>query len=277
MLDQSGNKLISSPHYPNCSNSARTHLQDVKLQKALDASSQEREASFESLWQMGGFAFMTGNYMDLLSDEGANRAAYDFWARKTRARIYDPKTKDVLAPIDPVHPIGAKRPSLEDDYFEQFNRPNIEIVNLRDVEIAAIETEGIVTSDGGFHRLDVIALATGFDSVTGGMTSMGICDSEGEPLAKQWREGIHTYLGMSSHGYPNMFWVYGAHGPTGFSNGPSSIEIQGRWIADVIQKIDGQGLLYVQPTIEPEMRWKGHITQLIDTTFLSRADSWYME
>ncbi|KAH8429295.1 flavin-containing monooxygenase [Aspergillus melleus] len=252
------------------------YLQDVKPQKALDASSEEREAFFESLWQMGSFAFMAGNYMDLLSDEKANRAAYDFWACKTRARIHDPKTKDVLVPIDPVHPIGAKRPSLEDDYFEQFNRPNVEIVNLRDVEIAAIETEGIATSDGVFHQLDVIALATGFDSVTGGMTSMGICDSEGEPLAKQWGEGIHTYLGMSSHGYPNMFWVYGAHGPTGFSNGPSSIEIQGRWIIDAIQKIEGQGLLYVEPTIDAEMRWKSHITQLINTTFLSRADSWYM-
>jgi hypothetical protein len=40
--------------------------------------------------------------------------------------------------------------------------------------IVEIRPEGILTSDGMLHELNVIALATGFDSVAGGMKNMGL-------------------------------------------------------------------------------------------------------
>ncbi|KAE8331899.1 hypothetical protein BDV39DRAFT_217841 [Aspergillus sergii] len=252
------------------------NLEDFLPTKLFDAPAAERAALFEANWKKGGFSFILDNYSDILLDEKANRELYNFWAKKTRERIVDPRKKDLLAPLEPFHALAAKRSSLEQDYFEQFNRPNVDIVSLREVKIAEVKPTGIATSDGTFYPVDAIAIATGFDAVTGPITNMGLLNTDGTPLAEEWKNGVHNYLGMASHGYPNMFWIYGVHGPTGLSNGPVSIELQGQWVIDAIQKIDKSGLSYVQPTPEAEQKWKELVTQITDMTLLPTVDSWYM-
>lgn len=64
---------------------------------ALDLSDAERHAIFERLWEMGGFAPWVGGFNDILVNEATNRAAYDFWREKTRARIKDPAVAEILA------------------------------------------------------------------------------------------------------------------------------------------------------------------------------------
>ncbi|KAE8379329.1 hypothetical protein BDV26DRAFT_259581 [Aspergillus bertholletiae] len=252
------------------------NLEDFLPSKLFDAPAAEREALFEANWKKGGFSFILDGYSDVLFDEKVNREYYDFWAKKTRERIVDQRKKDILAPLEPVHPLGTKRPSLEQDYYEQFNRSTVDVVNLRQVDIAEIKPTGIATSDGRFYPVDAIAIATGFDAVTGPITNMGIISTNGTSLADEWRDGVHTYLGMASHGYPNMFWIYGTHGPTALSNGPVSIELQGQWVIDAIQKIDKSGLSFVEPTPEAEHKWKELVNQITNMTLLPKADSWYM-
>lgn len=115
----------------------------------------------------GGFRFWLGNYKDYLYDPKANREAYNFWARNVRNRIGDAKTRDLLAPLEPPHPFGVKRPCLEYSYYEQFNRPNVELVDIKNNPIAGFTEKGIKLKDGTVHELDVICIATGFDVVTG--------------------------------------------------------------------------------------------------------------
>lgn len=47
-------------------------------QSALEVSEEARTSAFERLWQEGGFHFWIGTYADILTDEAANRTAYDF-------------------------------------------------------------------------------------------------------------------------------------------------------------------------------------------------------
>lgn len=61
----------------------------------------------------------------MLFDQKANREAYDFWPKKTRARIRDPRKR---AHLEPPHAFGTKRPSLERDFYEQFNKDNVDVV-----------------------------------------------------------------------------------------------------------------------------------------------------
>jgi hypothetical protein len=100
-------------------------------------------------------------------------SCYDFWAKKTHARIHDPRKRDILAPLEPPHTFGTKRP-LEQDFHEQFSKDNADVIDIKASPIVEIRPEGILTSGGMLHELDVIALATGFDSVTGGMKNMGL-------------------------------------------------------------------------------------------------------
>jgi hypothetical protein len=47
---------------------------------------------------LGGLAPWVGSFNDILTNEQSNRAAYDFWRDKTRARIKDPATGKMITP-----------------------------------------------------------------------------------------------------------------------------------------------------------------------------------
>ena len=73
-----------------------------------------------------------------------------------------------------------------------------------------------------------------------------------------------------------MFHLYGPHGPTLLSNGPSTIEVQGRWIVDAIRKSTREGLKYINPTPEASKEWKTRINALSDATLFPTTKSTYM-
>ena len=123
-------------------------------------SDDERQATFEQLWEIGGFAPWIGSFSDILLNEEANRAAYKFWRDKTRARINDPAVAEILAPTEPIHPFGVKRPSLEQNFYEIFNKPNVNLVDLRSTPIERVTRNGIKTAVGKYE-LDILVLATG--------------------------------------------------------------------------------------------------------------------
>lgn len=243
---------------------------------ASEDTEAQREAAYEEMWNNGGFELWLAGYKDTLLDLQSNRYVYDFWAKKTRARILDPQKRDILAPLEPIHPLGTKRPSLEQDYYDLFNQPNVDLVDVRNNVIAEIKPDGILLEDGSFHEVDVIALATGFDALTGGITNMGLRDMDGKPLAEEWKDDPKSYLGMTLSGYPNGFFLYGVHGPTAFSNGPTTIEIQGNWIVEAVKKIQESGLNYIYPTTEAQKSWKDKVLGISDHTLFPLADSWYM-
>ena len=234
---------------------------------------EDREKFFEKLWQDGGFRYWLGNYKDYLSDPKANREVYNFWAKKQRARIGDPAKRDILTPLEPPHPWGVKRPCLEYAYFEQFNRENVDVIDIKNNPIVKFDKTGIQLEDGTHYDFDIIVIATGFDVVTGGMTAMGLHDINGNTLDQQWKKSAVTYLGTTVPGYPNMFHLYGPHGPTLLSNGPTSVEVQGRWITDTIKQCEKQGIKYINPTDEAGKEWKKKINDLSNATLFPTTKS----
>lgn len=108
------------------------------------------------------------------------------------------------------------------------------------------------------------------------MTQLGLKSIDGAELEKEWSTGANTYLGTTVSGYPNMFHIYGAHGPTLLSNGPTSVAVQGRWIADTIAKIEANGLKYINPKIEAAEKWKKLVVALNDRTLFPTTKSTYM-
>ena len=249
---------------------------DFVEKDTADDTPEEREKLFEQLWADGGFKFWLGTYRDMLFDKQANRHAYDFWAKKVRARIDDPQARDILAPLEPPHAFGTKRPSLEQDFYEQFNKANVHVVDIKANPVVEVKTNGLVTADGKLHEVDMIALATGFDSVTGGMKNMGLKDVDGVDLSEKWKMGTWSYLGTTCNGYPNMFFLYGAQGPTAFSNGPTCVEVQGDWIFGAIKKMKDENVKSIEATRESEEEWRRKVTELSDKTLFPGTNSWYM-
>jgi cation diffusion facilitator CzcD-associated flavoprotein CzcO len=57
----------------------------------------------------------------------------------------------------------------------------VKLVDLRSTPIERVTRSGIKTA-AGESELDILVLATGFDAVTGGLTSIDIRGTQGETL-----------------------------------------------------------------------------------------------
>ena len=228
-------------------------LHDIRPdhRSALAVTEAERLAVFESAWQNGGFHFWAGTFRDIAQNLEANRLAYDFWRDKTRARLTNAVTAAKLAPTNPPHPFGSKRPSLEQGYFEVFNQGNVALVDLHEEPIETITPTGVRTALRQYE-LDIIVLATGFDAGTGGLTQIDIPD------------------------FPNLLVVYGPQSPTSFCNGPTCAELQGDWVVECLAHLRDNGFTRIEAEVAASERWTGHLAEVAEGTLLPLADSWYM-
>jgi cyclohexanone monooxygenase len=248
---------------------------DFIPQAAADLSPEERRAGYEELWQKGGFHFWLATFQDILFDKESNDTAYEFWREKVRARIKDPALAEKLAPTDPLHPFGVKRPSLEQNYYEVYNQDNVTLVDLRENPIQRVTERGVETADG-VHELDVLVLATGFDSVTGGLTQIDIRGTGGTTLKDKWAGGVGAHLGVATAEFPNLLFIYGPQSPSGFCNGPSCAELQGDEIVDLLVHLRDQGLTRIETEPDADQAWRRHVADVVATSLFVKADSWYM-
>jgi cyclohexanone monooxygenase len=74
---------------------------DFIPKNGLNVSDQGRLATYEDLWNRGGFFPWLATYEDVLTTQEANNTAYAFWRNNVRARIKDPAVPDKLAPMKP--------------------------------------------------------------------------------------------------------------------------------------------------------------------------------
>lgn len=239
---------------------------------ALAVTPAERRRTFETRWSQGGFRLFLDSYGDLLVDPEANATAAEFIREKIRERVADPKVAEMLIPTD--YPYGTKRPPLETNYYEAFNRSNVKLVDVRKSPIERLVSTGIKTSDA-LHEFDAIVLATGFDAVTGPLLRMGVRGPD-RALADHWADGPRTYVGVAVHGFPNLFIVTGPQSPAALYNGPLAIEESVDWIADCVGYLRDHGLDRIEPTAEAEQAWIDKTLAIADQTLLPRTDSWYM-
>lgn len=242
---------------------------------AKEVSQEVREAIFEAAWQKGGFQFWVGTFADILMDEESNLLAYEFWRDKVRARLDDPKLQEQLAPIEPIHPFGTKRPSLEQNFYDIFNQSNVELVNLREAPIQEINETGLRTTQGS-HDFDILVLATGFDTSTGCFTQLDLKGSNGANLDDIWADGVKTYLGYAIPNMPNLLILYGPQSPTAFCNGPTCAELQGDWVVDCLTHLRERNLSRIEATEEAADGWATYLAELGEGTLFPKADSWYM-
>lgn len=136
---------------------------------ALDVSDEDRERYLEKIWSRGGFHFSMSNYYDVVLNKAANRKIYDFWMKKVRQRIKDPRKAELMAPTEPPYFFGTKRSPLEQDYYECIDQDNVALIDLNATPIKEFNEKGILLEQVENSQLnfDIVILATGFDSFTG--------------------------------------------------------------------------------------------------------------
>lgn len=248
---------------------------ELILDKAADKTPEQRRQIYEELWHAGGLRYQLGNFKELFTDQTLNDEIYAFWAEKTRARIHSERNKELLAPLAPPHPFGVKRHSLETGYYEVFNQANVDLVDTSENPIDEFTATGLRLRDGTRVELDMVVLATGFDNMTGGFTQLDLVGTDGRSIREHWRDGVHTYLGMGCHRFPNMLIIYGPQSPASGSNGPTVLEAQAELVAQMIGAAVRRGVSRIEPTAEAEREWKAAVNAEWEGTLYPKAKSWY--
>jgi cyclohexanone monooxygenase len=242
------------------------------LGPSREVSPEERERVFEEMWSRGGWAPLF-IYTDLQIDAEANDVLADFMRRKIASIVNDPATAQLLMPTD--HPVGTKRPPMDSNYYETFNRPNVTLVDVRSQPIERISERSLFVGSTAYD-LDILVFATGFDAITGSLLRMDIRGKGGRMLAEKWAAGPTTYLGIQSQDFPNLFMITGPGSPSVLSNVPVSIEQHVDWISDCLHYMRERNLTRIEPAGEAEQGWVEHVNAVANFTLYTRANSWYM-
>ncbi|MCC6433988.1 MAG: NAD(P)/FAD-dependent oxidoreductase, partial [Acidimicrobiales bacterium] len=240
---------------------------------AVAVPEEERNRRFELAWEAADLLTLGSQFSDLLVNAESNELACEFVRSKIRAKVNDPQTAEDLCPT--TFPIMTKRMCLDTDYYETYNLPHVQLVNLRRTPITTITETGIETSDESFD-FDAIVYATGFDAMTGAIVNVDIRGRDGLELKDKWAHGPRTYLGLTVRGFPNFFTITGPGSPSVLSNMVVSIEQHVEWITRCLSDLRAGGFDTIEATETAEEGWVQHVNDCADITLFPQANSWYM-
>ncbi|MDY7102998.1 MAG: alpha/beta hydrolase fold domain-containing protein [Actinomycetota bacterium] len=234
---------------------------------------EEQRQRFEEAYEAGELFRILGVFADQGASLEANEIVAEMIREKIRGIVKDPETAEALCPKD--HPFGTKRPCLDTNYFETYNKPHVRLVDLRKHPISTITETGIDTDDESF-TFDAIVYATGFDAMTGALVAVDIEGRNGLTLKQKWADGPVTYLGLTTVGFPNLFMITGPGSPSVLSNMAVSIEQHVDWVTDTLVHLRDHGYETIEPTPTAEAGWVQHNNDCADITLHPMANSWYM-
>ena len=239
-----------------------------------DTPAEQREF-FENRWEIGGMPqSMLATYKGVNVDLETNTTVADFVRDKIREIVKDPEIAERLCPPTDM-PIGSKRPPIDTDYYDTFNRDNVSLVDIKKDPIKCFTENGIKTAEAEFE-LDAIIFATGFDAMTGSLLAIDIKTSEGNSLKQAWSDGPSTYLGLMVSGLPNLFIINGPGSPSVKANMIITIEQHTNWIMNLIGYLTDNNLNRVEANEDAQSNWVEHARDIAEATLMPVADSWYV-
>jgi 4-hydroxyacetophenone monooxygenase len=156
---------------------------------------------------------------------------------------------DLIAKAMPNYPPYGKRMLLDNDWFKTLRRDDVSLVTER---IERITETGVRTADGVEHPVDVLVLATGFQT-SRFLWPMDVLGRGGRSIHDAWDiDDPRAHLGITAPGFPNLFMTLGPN--TGLGHGGSAIfhiESQVRYAVECLTRMVEEGIGALEP--DPEV------------------------
>jgi len=196
--------------------------------------------------------------------------------RRIDTIVDDAETAEALKPY---YRYLCKRPCSSNDYLETFNRSNVTLVDVSASKgVERITGKGLV-ANGIEYEVDCIIFASGFEIASQDQKeASGIEAIDGRgglSLYDHWRDGFQTLHGMTSHGFPGMFF-------TGYTQGGGNPSVtanyvqQGRHIAYIIAQTIARDAANVEPSRDAQDAWVTHVRSIAPPpTFLEECTPGY--
>lgn len=193
------------------------------------------------------------------SAEAAQERADFEYNEEVRSRVdeyvSDPRKADLLKAY---YRTMCKRPGFSDHYLQAFDQDNVKLVDVS-TGIERITKSGLIV-DGQEYPLDCLIFSTGFELGTTWAHQAGydVIGRDGLRLSDKWAEGLRTYHGLFSKGFPNMFFM--GLTQTGITiNVPHMLQEQADHISFIVRHCLDNGLTSVEATDDAEEDWQGAI------------------
>jgi cyclohexanone monooxygenase len=192
--------------------------------------------------------------------------------KKIGTLVKDPAVAKLLSPAQPV---ACKRLCVDTGYYETFNDPHVQLVDISSGGIERITPQGL-SANGREYEFDSLVFATGFDAMTGTLLRMDIRGRGGLTLGEKWHAGPLNYLGLMVAGFPNLFTITGPGSPSVLTNMIVSIEQHVRWIGDCLAWMREHGHARIEAGETAERAWVGHVNGVANQTIFPGCNSWYL-
>lgn len=182
---------------------------------------------------------------------------------QVRARVdslvEDPKTAEALKPW---YRQFCKRPGFHDEYLQTYNRPNVALVDTEGKGVERITETGVVVN-GQEYEVDCLIFATGFEVGTNYTRQSGydLSGRDGLKLSDKWADGLRTFHGLYTRGFPNCFSM--GLTQTGFTTSiPHALNEQAKHLAYVLKQCIDRGARTVETSTAAEEDWVATIKKL---------------
>ncbi|GMU46623.1 MAG: monooxygenase [Porticoccaceae bacterium] len=173
--------------------------------------------------------------------------------------VKDPKT---AAALKPWYRQFCKRPGFHDEYLQTYNRPNVTLVDTDGRGVDRITETGVVVA-GREYEVDCLIFATGFEVGTNYTRQSGydLVGRDGLRLSEKWADGLSTFHGLYTRGFPNCFTM--GLTQTGFTTSiPHALNEQAKHLSHVLKHCVEQGVRTLETTQEAEDAWVATIRKL---------------
>jgi cyclohexanone monooxygenase len=160
---------------------------------------------------------------------------------------------ETAAALKPYYPYGCKRPTFHDDFLPTFNLPHVHLVDTAPHGVQMINAQGIVHADTQYD-LDVLIYATGFQWMGTSSFNM-VVGRDGRTLRDKWQQdGVKTFLGVHSSGFPNLLIMSGPQGGGGQFNFIVGLESHTDYVTWMLTTMRARGAntVDVDETLEQE-------------------------
>ncbi|MSR12967.1 MAG: NAD(P)/FAD-dependent oxidoreductase [Gammaproteobacteria bacterium] len=171
---------------------------------------------------------------------------------RVEASVRDNATAEALKPW---YKQWCKRPTFNDEFLPTFNRPNVTLVDTEGQGVERVTERGIVVK-GVEYEVDCLIFATGFEVGTAytRRAEFEVFGRDGLSLADYWDNGMKTFHGFYSHGFPNCFHM--GLTQTGLApNFTYMLDGQATHIAYVIDQVNQRKANCVEATLDVEADW----------------------
>jgi cation diffusion facilitator CzcD-associated flavoprotein CzcO len=215
-------------------------------------------------WQIWKFQH---DYTATFADDPIVAVRNEFATSFLQRTVADDRLRGALTPD---YPFRCKRVLLGDDFYRALQHDHVDLVTD---PIERITPTSVTTASGGAIDVDVIVLATGFET-SRYLSGIDVIGSDGQRLHDRWGDDPSAYLGAAVAGFPNFFMLYGPNTNQGGNSIVYILEAGSRLVASAVSRIARRGG-YVDVRPEAEKRYNDALSADLERTIWTKCDSYF--